>query len=295
MLVQKHVSWSKCIYEFAGERHICMSECLQWRCCAPEGFPKRLTVLPPHHDAVVDEALAVAGGLEMGILFSAGDPNVPHTSPSLVQLQVHWVDPWVVRSHCVTHVHRDVVLLQGDMYVRVIYINAKYSTFTTLTRDTVAHKDRGRQSDLVEEAHGLCLLRCWPSGWKLKKYIVCVSADGCWVHLTDWWCCPSLWHTPTHTLSKLSISDQTTREVSMYVWVQQRLGIALYDHVHLQQHEPGHSAALYTWDSTPARSYKWPPPLIHTNTHRPTNYSKPKQGRATRWLNLVHRLNERCW
>lgn len=46
-----------------------------------------------HHDVVVDEALAVAGRLEVRVLLRAGDLDVPHTSPSLVQLQVHRVDP----------------------------------------------------------------------------------------------------------------------------------------------------------------------------------------------------------
>lgn len=45
-----------------------------------------------HHYVVVNEALAVAGRLEVGVLFSAGDPNVPHAPPRLVELQVHRVD-----------------------------------------------------------------------------------------------------------------------------------------------------------------------------------------------------------
>lgn len=49
-------------------------------------------MLSPHHDVVVDEALAVAGRFEVGVLFSAGDLDVPHASPSLVQLQVNRVD-----------------------------------------------------------------------------------------------------------------------------------------------------------------------------------------------------------
>lgn len=38
----------------------------------------------PHHDVVVDKALAVAGRLQVWVLLSAGDLDVPHTSPSLV-------------------------------------------------------------------------------------------------------------------------------------------------------------------------------------------------------------------
>ena len=66
----------------------------------------------PHHDAVVDEALAVAGGLEVRVLLGAGDPDVPHAPPGLVELQVNRVHARVVRGHGVAHVHRDVVLLE---------------------------------------------------------------------------------------------------------------------------------------------------------------------------------------
>lgn len=58
------------------------------------------------------EALAVAGRLEVGVLLGAGDLNVPHAPPGLVELQVDRVDARVVRSHGVAHVHWDVVLLQ---------------------------------------------------------------------------------------------------------------------------------------------------------------------------------------
>lgn len=67
-----------------------------------------------HHDVAVDEALAVASGFEMGVLFCAGDPDVPHTSPSFIKLQVYWVDPWVVRGHSVTHVNWNVVFLDVE-------------------------------------------------------------------------------------------------------------------------------------------------------------------------------------
>lgn len=64
----------------------------------------------------MDEALTVAGRFEVGVLFSAGDPNVPHTFPSLIQLQVDRVDTRVVRGHSVAHIHRDVVVLErGDV------------------------------------------------------------------------------------------------------------------------------------------------------------------------------------
>ena len=62
----------------------------------------------------MDEALAVAGRFEVGVLFSAGELDVPHTSPRLVQLQVNWVHTGVVRGHSVAHVHWDVVLLEME-------------------------------------------------------------------------------------------------------------------------------------------------------------------------------------
>lgn len=70
--------------------------------------------LPPttHHDVVVHEALAVAGRLEVRVLLGAGDLDVPHAPPGLVELQVDWVDARVVGSHGVAHVHWDAVLLQ---------------------------------------------------------------------------------------------------------------------------------------------------------------------------------------
>lgn len=66
----------------------------------------------PHHDTVVDEAFTVSGRFEVGIFFSTGDLDVPHPSPSLVQLLVNWVDSCVMGGHSVTHVHWDVVLLE---------------------------------------------------------------------------------------------------------------------------------------------------------------------------------------
>lgn len=74
--------------------------------------------------------------------------------------------------------------------------------------------------------------------------------------------------THLHTLSKLSIRDQRMREVSMYVCVQQRLGIALYDHVHLQQQELAPAAASYMLDSSTVIQIISP----HLHAHGPTNH-----------------------
>lgn len=78
-----------------------------------------------YHYVVVNEALAITSRFEVGVLFSAGDPNVPHTPPCLVELQVHRVHARVVRGHGVAHVHWDVVLLQEktDTHTKVTQIN----------------------------------------------------------------------------------------------------------------------------------------------------------------------------
>lgn len=44
-----------------------------------------------HHDVVVDESFAITCRFEVGILFGAGDPYVPHTPPGLIELHVHRV------------------------------------------------------------------------------------------------------------------------------------------------------------------------------------------------------------
>ena len=63
------------------------------------------------HDAIVDEATAVAGGLQMGVLLCAGHTDVPHLLPGLVQLHMHRVHTGVVGCHCVPHVCGNAVLL----------------------------------------------------------------------------------------------------------------------------------------------------------------------------------------
>ena len=67
---------------------------------------------PTYHDAVVDEATAVAGRLQVGVLFRAGHSDVPHLLPGLVQLHVHRVHARVVGCHCVPHVCGNAVLLR---------------------------------------------------------------------------------------------------------------------------------------------------------------------------------------
>ena len=50
----------------------------------------------------------------MRILFSAGDLNTPDLLPGCIQLNVNWVDPWVMRRHSIAHVDRYSTLLKGS-------------------------------------------------------------------------------------------------------------------------------------------------------------------------------------
>lgn len=63
------------------------------------------------HDAVVDEASAVAGRLQVWVLLRAGHTDAPHLLPCLVQLHVHRVHTRVVGCHSIPHVRGDTVLL----------------------------------------------------------------------------------------------------------------------------------------------------------------------------------------
>lgn len=65
-----------------------------------------------HHDAVVDEAAAVAGGFQVWIFLCARHPDGPDLLPGLVQLHVHRVHARVVGGHSVPHVGGDAMLLQ---------------------------------------------------------------------------------------------------------------------------------------------------------------------------------------
>lgn len=65
-----------------------------------------------HHDAVVDEAAAVASGFQVWIFLRARHPDGPNLLPSLVQLHVHRVHARVVGGHSVPHVSGDAMLLQ---------------------------------------------------------------------------------------------------------------------------------------------------------------------------------------
>lgn len=65
-----------------------------------------------YHDAIVDEAPSVPCRLQVRVLFRAGDADVPHLLPGLVELQVHWVHARVVRGHRVAQPRGDAVLLQ---------------------------------------------------------------------------------------------------------------------------------------------------------------------------------------
>lgn len=59
----------------------------------------------------MDEAAAVAGWLQVGVLLRAGHADAPHLLPGLIQLHVHGVHTRVVGGHRIAHVCGDAVLL----------------------------------------------------------------------------------------------------------------------------------------------------------------------------------------
>lgn len=65
----------------------------------------------PHHDAIVNEATAVAGRTEMRILLSAGHLDTPYRFPGLIELRVDGVHARVVGGHSIPQVRRNPMLL----------------------------------------------------------------------------------------------------------------------------------------------------------------------------------------
>lgn len=65
----------------------------------------------PYHDAIVNEATAVASRAEMGILLGAGHLNAPDRFPGLIELCVDGVHARVVGSHSITQIRRNPMLL----------------------------------------------------------------------------------------------------------------------------------------------------------------------------------------
>lgn len=63
------------------------------------------------HDAIVDEATAVTGRLQMRVLLCAGHTDAPHLLPGLIQLHMHRVYTRVVGCHRIPHICGDAVLL----------------------------------------------------------------------------------------------------------------------------------------------------------------------------------------
>lgn len=68
-----------------------------------------------HSDAAVNESTSEPSGFEMWILLSAGHSDVPYALPGLIQLDVNGIHAGVMRSHCVTQVSRDRVILQDKI------------------------------------------------------------------------------------------------------------------------------------------------------------------------------------
>lgn len=65
----------------------------------------------PHHNAIVNEATAVAGRAEMRILLSAGHLDAPHRLPGLIELRVDGVHTRVVGGHSIPQIRGNPMLL----------------------------------------------------------------------------------------------------------------------------------------------------------------------------------------
>lgn len=65
----------------------------------------------PHHNAIVNEATAVAGRAEMGVFLSAGHLDAPHRFPGLIELRVDGVHTRVVGGHSIPQIRRNPMLL----------------------------------------------------------------------------------------------------------------------------------------------------------------------------------------
>ena len=65
----------------------------------------------PHHNAIVNEATAVAGRAEMGVLLSAGHLDAPHRFPGFIELCVDGVHAGVVGGHSIPQIRGNPMLL----------------------------------------------------------------------------------------------------------------------------------------------------------------------------------------
>ena len=71
----------------------------------------RFVLGAPHHNAIVNEATAVAGRAEMGILLSAGHLDAPHRFPGFIELCVDGVHAGVVGGHSIPQIRGNPMLL----------------------------------------------------------------------------------------------------------------------------------------------------------------------------------------
>lgn len=65
----------------------------------------------PYHNTIVNEASAVAGRAEMGILLSAGHLDAPHRFPGFIELRVDGVYARMVGSHSIPQIRGNPMLL----------------------------------------------------------------------------------------------------------------------------------------------------------------------------------------
>lgn len=67
-----------------------------------------------HHDIFVDEASSIPCRLQMRVFFCAGNSDIPDLFPGIIKLNMHWIDPWMVWSHCIAHVSWNTMFLKQD-------------------------------------------------------------------------------------------------------------------------------------------------------------------------------------
>jgi len=65
----------------------------------------------PHHNAIVNEATAVAGRAEVGVLLSAGHLDAPHRFPGFIELCVDGVHAGVVGGHSIPQIRGNPMFL----------------------------------------------------------------------------------------------------------------------------------------------------------------------------------------
>lgn len=65
----------------------------------------------PYHDVVMNESLAVTCGFEVWVFLSTGHSYPPCFLPSLIQLNMDWINTRMVRGHGISQIYWNTMLL----------------------------------------------------------------------------------------------------------------------------------------------------------------------------------------